>query len=52
VRVERAEDCDGVKCGTAITVDGKPVPMVRHDRHLVVTGHNPPASPLYFVIPR
>jgi hypothetical protein len=50
---EIATDCDGIECGTAVAGDdGQPTSYIRHDRHLVVYGYNPLASPRYFAVPR
>jgi hypothetical protein len=52
VRGEDAFDCDGVACGTAVAdEDGGTVSFVRHDRHMVISGRNPAASPRYIAIP-
>ena len=49
-RTENANDCDGVVCGTAVTDEqGNTFSALRHD-HLVVSGYNPLASPIYFVV--
>ena len=51
VREERVVDCDGLACRTAVAdEEGHPISFVPHDRHIVVSGINPLASPRYFVV--
>lgn len=50
-RIEEAAGCEGGVCGTgASAVDGKCVPTISHDHHLVISGYNPLASPKYFAV--
>jgi len=53
VREEDAIGCEGIECGTAVAgEDGTPMSHTPHDRHIVVSGYNPLASPRYFAISR
>jgi hypothetical protein len=50
VREQLVISCDGLVCGTAVTdEEGQPISAIPHDRHIVVSGINPLASPRYFV---
>jgi hypothetical protein len=51
LRVEDAPGCDGIERNTAVAgEDGTPMSYIPHDRHIVVSGHNPSASSRYFAI--
>ena len=53
LREEHAIGCEGNECGTSVAgEDGTPMSHTPHDRHIVVSGDNPPASPRYFAISR
>jgi hypothetical protein len=53
LREEEAVGCDGIECGTAVAgEDGAPISHTPHDRHIVVSGYIPLASPRYFAVSR
>jgi hypothetical protein len=53
VREERVVNCDGLACGTAVAdEEGQPISFLPHDRHIVVSGISPLASPRYFAVPK
>jgi hypothetical protein len=52
IGIKDASDCDGTACGTQ-AVDpetGKCVSTLDHNKHLVVTGQGPKASPRYIPV--
>ena len=52
LRIEDADDCDGLACGTAISDPdtGDPISTFGPHSHLVVSGSNPLASPRYTAV--
>jgi hypothetical protein len=51
LRIEAAAGCDGAICRTAKTDDnGRVFATARHDLHLIISGYNPLASPIYFAV--
>jgi hypothetical protein len=53
IRIEPVRNCDGIVCGNSLILDGGDVvSTVLHDRHIVLSGDNPPVSPRYFAVPK